>query len=122
MEYVVAFTVLAAALWIVCVKLPPRRAAAWLIIAWAAAIFAPMAVALTRGDAYAAADAGVLVAMFGVPGLCLLSVVWLTIRPTHLCPMCGPLARRQVTECETCGLDIVDSGPVVPPRSSVGGD
>jgi hypothetical protein len=40
----------------------------------------------------------------------------------YLCPMCGPCVGRRATECETRGLDIVDSGPVVSARSPVDED
>jgi hypothetical protein len=35
------------------------------------------------------------------------------------CQVCGSHAGCRDTECERCGLDIVDSGPVVPARSPV---
>ena len=118
MEVLVATVVIAPVLCVLCVTFGPRRVVAGLIIPWAIATAALIAMFFISDSPYAAAGAGVLALLFGMPGLCVLSVIWLALRPRHRCPSCDPQLRSSLAVCPECAAEIDLAQPVAPPRHS----
>ena len=118
MELLVAAVVIASVLGALCVTFGPRRVVAGLIVLWAVATAALIAMFFVSDSPYAAASAGVLGLMFGLPGLCLLSVIWLALRPRHGCANCDPPVRTTRTVCPECAAEVNVAQPAAPPRHS----